>query len=305
MSVLFLVGVTAAGVPAVSECTWSAASPCKVTCPKYTFDLSGFKAQEPNHYLYAIDDSFHTYYFGGCETLQGVTCEGSTIASPAAIQTWGGNPPVVPSDSCAAVGDFTTRECHSPNNQTLICDHSRGDQGRSVSFEYKYAPTAYRYAASQPDPSSLHYNIQLEGPAARSKPKPPPPPPTPTPPTPAPTTCGLPASPTVFSDMHDGDKKKVALAQQAGALSLTITPYSSAEFWSVKATLDPKQCNATVDFRVAGKPNPPPVALTALFSSYTDPSAPTAALKYKSLVVFTDPSGTIAPAAAPLNAWIG
>ena len=44
---------------------------------------------------------------------------------------------------------------------------------------------------------------------------------------------------------------------------LVIKPYESEENWEVRATLSETFCNATVDFRVPGKPNPPPVTLLA------------------------------------------
>mmetsp|Transcript_19371 Transcript_19371/g.48133 ORF Transcript_19371/g.48133 Transcript_19371/m.48133 type:complete len:221 (-) Transcript_19371:415-1077(-) len=102
--------------------------------------------------------------------------------------------------------------------------------------------------------------------------------------------------PTVFADMHDGDRKQITISDGA----LTIVPSGNNESWVVKASLDKASCNATIDFDVPGKPNPPPVKLTAVLQQAYDlkkqPTTRTA--------IFYDPSGTIAPASQPLNAWL-
>jgi len=98
----------------------------------------------------------------------------------------------------------------------------------------------------------------------------------------------------VYADMHDGDQKKVVLA----GTELTITPFGNDQKWSVVSSLDKETCAATVDFRVPGKPSPPPVSLQAKVYSLMSPS------KSKLAIEFTDPSGTIAASAMPLNAWI-
>lgn len=98
----------------------------------------------------------------------------------------------------------------------------------------------------------------------------------------------------VFSDMHDGDKKSVELA----GTQLTIKPSGNNQTWSVVTTLDKETCAATVDFRVPGKPSPPPVSLQATVWTMLSPS------ESKLVVEFTDPTGTLAPATKPLNAWI-
>merc|ERR1712188_318620 len=61
-------------------------------------------------------------------------------------------------------------------------------------------------------------------------------------------------SPTVFQDMHDGDRKVVT---EAGD-TLLIKPFDTTQNWEVRSVLDKTHCNATVDFRVKGKPSPPP-----------------------------------------------
>ena len=97
-----------------------------------------------------------------------------------------------------------------------------------------------------------------------------------------------------FGDMHDGDKKSAAVAGS----KLTITPYMNNETWTVEANWDSVHCNASVDFRVPGKPGPPPCPLTLQFylgESGKDVDSALAA-------VFFDPSGTLP--SGPLNAWI-
>jgi len=100
---------------------------------------------------------------------------------------------------------------------------------------------------------------------------------------------------TVFADMHDGDKKEVTISGTA----LTIKPHGSKEDWLVKAILDQTSCSAVIDFKVPGKPNPPPVSLSMDFWTLGLPSG-----NYLTLLEFSDPSGTIGSKGTPLNAWI-
>lgn len=65
----------------------------------------------------------------------------------------------------------------------------------------------------------------------------------------------------VFADMHDGDQKQVVFKDT----SVTITPYGNKQSWTVQGTLQQKTCSAVLDFNVAGKPNPPPFNLRAVF----------------------------------------
>mmetsp|Transcript_58231 Transcript_58231/g.160984 ORF Transcript_58231/g.160984 Transcript_58231/m.160984 type:complete len:288 (+) Transcript_58231:78-941(+) len=106
------------------------------------------------------------------------------------------------------------------------------------------------------------------------------------------------AGSAIYADMHDGDKKRVAIVGS----SMTIAPSGNNQTWSVHASLDPKFCNASVDFNVPGKPGPPPVALTATLWSSVAPGA--AGSVWKTFVEFTDPSGTLAAAGVPLNQWV-
>ena len=100
----------------------------------------------------------------------------------------------------------------------------------------------------------------------------------------------------IFSDMHDGDHKRVTLADGW----LVIQSYNSKEEWTVKAKFDTEHCNATVDFNVPGKPNPPPVALT-MTGWVMATGLPS---RHKAAFEFTDPTGTIAEPGVPLNVWV-
>ena len=72
--------------------------------------------------------------------------------------------------------------------------------------------------------------------------------------------------------------------------------------WIVHATIDPKFCNATVDFDVPGKPNPPPVSLTATI--WTELHYMPKGSVEKNAIEFTDPSGKLASPSVPLNTWV-
>ena len=122
--------------------------------------------------------------------------------------------------------------------------------------------------------------------------------------------CALPEGQSctaIYADIHDGDKKKVTI----GSGHLTIEPYDNQEKWIVKAALDTTHCNASIDFRVAGKPNPPPSALTATYVVGTTagpgplgPLPPGGAARNSfGEVVFTDPTGALG-GGLPLNVWV-
>ena len=72
--------------------------------------------------------------------------------------------------------------------------------------------------------------------------------------------------------------------------------------WTVHANLDPMLCTASVDFNVPGKPKPPPVTLTA--TVWTQSHFLPKSTEEKYLIEFTDPTGTLASASAPLNVWV-
>jgi len=98
---------------------------------------------------------------------------------------------------------------------------------------------------------------------------------------------------TDFADMHDGDTKRVVFSGG----ELTITP-TNKESWSVTAALD-ESCRGMVDFKVPGKPNPPPVPLqVAVWRASTN------SRETKEVLEFTDPSGTLADKDLPLNHWV-
>lgn len=99
----------------------------------------------------------------------------------------------------------------------------------------------------------------------------------------------------IYADMHDGDKKEVTIS----GTSLTIKPSGNNQTWIVKSTVDPKSCTASIDFNVPGKPGPPPVNLLATMVSSVDYHG-----DVKSEFEFTDPSGTLAAPAMPLNQWV-
>jgi hypothetical protein len=98
----------------------------------------------------------------------------------------------------------------------------------------------------------------------------------------------------LYADMHDGDKK--ALTVQGSKLQ--IKPSGNDETWVVDAVLDTDSCSAVIDFNVPGKPGPPPVNLTATFW-YSQ-----SAKGSKSVLEFTDPTGTLAEGSFPLNHWV-
>jgi FlaG/FlaF family flagellin (archaellin) len=103
----------------------------------------------------------------------------------------------------------------------------------------------------------------------------------------------------VHADMHDGDQKEVSVS----GTSLTIQPSGNDQTWTVQAVIDTTFCNASVDFNVPGKPNPPPVSLTATIL-LTNSFGPGDSTALKRIVEFTDPSGTLAAASFPLNQWV-
>ena len=102
---------------------------------------------------------------------------------------------------------------------------------------------------------------------------------------------------SIMADMHDGDMKKSELSADG---LVTITPFNNTQTWMVKAKWDAVHCNASIDFRVHGKPNPPPVPLTMTYYRGEGGSGQSTLFT----AVFTDPSGTLAPSSMPLNAWL-
>lgn len=97
-----------------------------------------------------------------------------------------------------------------------------------------------------------------------------------------------------YADMHDGDRKEIHI----DGTVLTIKPSSNNQTWVVSSILDTESCTATVNFKVPGKPSPPPVSLKATLIYSVGPTTK------KTMFGFTDPSGTLAGASFPLNRWV-
>jgi len=105
----------------------------------------------------------------------------------------------------------------------------------------------------------------------------------------------------VFADMHDGDKKQVTIAGR----KMTIVPSGNDQEWTVNADFDRDTCSAVIDFNVPGKPDFPPVNLTATYWQFRPRDGefhPT--LDGSANFEFTDPSATLAAADFPLNRWV-
>lgn len=70
-----------------------------------------------------------------------------------------------------------------------------------------------------------------------------------------------------YADMGDGDQKVVVTdcSGTADTCSLTITPKTTAENWTIHGQVSKSNCSGMVNFDVPGKPNPPPFPLLATF----------------------------------------
>ena len=66
--------------------------------------------------------------------------------------------------------------------------------------------------------------------------------------------------------------------------------------------MDMRFCNASVDFDVPGRRNPPPIKFTATVWKQSYYLSTGTIEKYA--IEWTDPSGTLASASTPLNAWV-
>ena len=120
-------------------------------------------------YLHTVGDQGHSYYFGACAAVQGVSCEGSTASTPLAIQAWSGQPPHIPSGSCAVLGATSPRNCSitavgAGGSPGLLCKYTAGDEQRTVSVSYICDPTVpvAHLTARQPS-SALAYEISITG----------------------------------------------------------------------------------------------------------------------------------------------
>lgn len=104
---------------------------------------------------------------------------------------------------------------------------------------------------------------------------------------------------TIMVDMHDGDNKKVTIAGE----KLTIVPAKNNQTWKVETKLDTKFCNASIDFRVPGKPGSPPCAITGTFWDLMQANSRTK--KAVLALEFTDPTGQLdKDPTKPINMWI-
>lgn len=98
----------------------------------------------------------------------------------------------------------------------------------------------------------------------------------------------------VYTDMHDGDQKEIRIS----GTSVIIRPYGNTQDWEVRSQIDINSCSALVDFRVPGKPSPPPVNLRATLMYLVSAAA------NKTELELTDETGTLAAASIPLNTWV-
>merc|ERR1719163_1111722 len=102
--------------------------------------------------------------------------------------------------------------------------------------------------------------------------------------------------PVVFHDMHDGGMKQITADIDN---HFVIVPYNNTESWKITGALD-ENCTAMIDFHVPGKPAYPPVPLLATMWILGSSDEKLTKLGFE----FTDPSGTLAAAAQPLNFWV-
>jgi len=98
----------------------------------------------------------------------------------------------------------------------------------------------------------------------------------------------------VFADMHDGDNKQVVIADD----KMTIKPSGNDPDWTVNTVIDCKTGKASVDFDVPGKADHPPIPIQAEMQWHYS------AASVKTVFEFTDPTGTLDSAGAPLNTWV-
>ena len=123
-------------------------------------------------YLQAVDASGKSYYFGDCGALSGVTCQGTSGSGvPIAIQVYGsGQPPVIPSGSCATLGSAATaRNCSLVTGPTksasMLCKYSGGSRpGTTLDVRYACEPgvPVPHFAAAQQG-TTLAYTITVTG----------------------------------------------------------------------------------------------------------------------------------------------
>ena len=118
------------------------------------------------------------------------------------------------------------------------------------------------------------------------------------------TTCEKSLFPfhNIFADMHDGDQKEVSISSDG---TMTIKPHGNDQKWVVMCQVDSTYCSADCNFNVPNKPSPPPVNITGTIWFASSTNGPKGSWASRITIEWTDPSGTIAPAKFPINAWIG
>ncbi len=110
--------------------------------------------------------------------------------------------------------------------------------------------------------------------------------------------CSKPST-VVYKDMHDGDFKKATISDTAqDGSQIVIQPFNNTQTWKVVSQWDTTHCNASIDFRVPGKPNPPPCALSA----YAYLAGGGVAAPAMSVLFFVDPTKKLGPGV--LNTWV-
>jgi len=167
--------ITADG--ALFKCTGGANGAAK-------YDLTDFQTppQLPVAGYYSlVDEDTHDYYIEGTGGLTTVTCGDPTVATPVAIQSWGGGEPPTIDNSCGAIGDYSTQACveiaaapaapgaAGPPGPTggLKCSYTGGSDGRTVDVSYMCDKVKYGVpAAAQVEGQDTAYTITFAGPAA-------------------------------------------------------------------------------------------------------------------------------------------
>lgn len=97
---------------------------------------------------------------------------------------------------------------------------------------------------------------------------------------------------TKFQDLHDGDVKTVSLSGS----TLTM---GQEGIWSLTTTVDPKTCQAIVDFSTTTKPDQPPVPLVATVAVAVGAAGDEAVQ-----IIYTDETGELNDDPVyPLNIW--
>ena len=113
---LLAIAIIGGSVLGSNPCTTDPQDPCTHKCAyqglAYVMDFSVFRQGHEQSYLHATDAAAHDYYFDACDVVpkSAAVCDGTTAQRPVAIQTWGApQPPEFPADSCAGLGDASTR----------------------------------------------------------------------------------------------------------------------------------------------------------------------------------------------------